>query len=346
MTLGSSDYAVQITARGGSPVLGEMDWESISYSRSANETGEASVTWTQADVEIPAFLVEAEPWQHDLVIWRASEVGSGPVFAGPVRNCTYEPDGVTVSAKDGTAWFERRRIITDDTYPGVDLAYIFGKIAARALAQDPSPGLQIIVAPSGFYGTRVTRAAERAVAADLLRELSRSGVDWTVVGRQILIGGADLTDALGPLVLINEAVSSPQLTKAGDSTVTQQSIRWQTAASQLPMLTTVRSNEADRLGLLEVLDEEADIADATSAGAAAQARLDLVERNPRLVSCDLTNDAPTSISQLVPGRIVDFRLSILPELAQGRTRLRKMSVDADQSGETVSIETTPLGVVS
>lgn len=339
--LGSSDYAAQITTRGGARVLGEMDWDTIAYGRNANETGEATVKWFQGDAQIPPFLIQAEPWEHDLVIWRHAE--PDPVFAGPLRTVKYSSGGTTVTAKDGTTWFEKRRIHTDETYDNVDLAFIFGKIAGLALAQDPSPALQIITAPCGVVGTRITRAAEAAVAADLLRELSRSGVDWTAVGRRILIGGPSLTDPLGMLVLIDEAVLNPTLEKAGDVTVTKQTIRWQ-APDQTPMLKSVSSTQVALLGLLETLDEEPDIADSTSAGDAAQARLDLLSENPRVVGSVLTSDAPTTVNQLVPGRIVDFRLSTLPELAIGETRLQKVAVSVSQESEAVTITTTPIGV--
>lgn len=343
--LGVGEYVAQITGRGGAPVYGEMPWDTVNYTRPANETGEATVRWFAGDVTVPAFVVDAEPWEHDLTIWRVSE--PDPVFGGPLRTCTYDDGAVAVAAKDGTAWFERRRIYADTTYDDVDLAYIFGKIGAEALAPDPSPGLTLIVGPCGFVGTRVTRAAERALAADLMRELARSGVDWTVVGRNILIGGADLAAGLGDLVLVDEAVDKARLTKAGDSTVTQQTIRWQTPVTQAPMLVTVPSAlGVARYGILEALDEEPDIADATSAGAAAQGRLDLLSANPRIIACSLTSDAPATVNQLVPGRRVDFRVSSLPTSATGVSRLQKVSVAATQTGETVTLETTPLGVVA
>lgn len=341
--LGSSDYAAQITTRGGARVLGEMEWSALSYGRGANETGEASVRWFQGDASLPPFLVRAEPWEHDLVIWRHSE--PDPVFAGPVRTVKYAPGETTVTAKDGTCWFEKRRIYTSRTYENVDLAFIFGRIAGDALDQDPSPGLVVITAPCGVIGTRITRAAEAALAADLMRELARSGVDWTVVGRQILIGGPALTDPLGALLLIDEAVMNPTLEKAGDVTVTKQTIRWQ-APDQTPMLKSVSSTQVALLGLLETLDEEPDIADSTSAGDAAQARLDLLSENPRVVGSVLTADAPTTVNQLVPGRIVDFRLSTLPELAIGETRLQKVAVAVSQESEAVAITTTPIGVTA
>lgn len=341
--LGTSDYVLQITTRGGGSVRGEMAWDSIDYGRIIDDTADATATWFQGDATIPAFLIETEPWTHDLVVWRTTE--TEPVFAGPVRTCTYESGKVTIAARDVTAWFDRRLIHTDNTFDNIDLAFIFGKIAALALEPDPSPNIQIITAPSGFIGSRVTRAVEAARAADLLRELGRSGVDWTVIGRRLLVGGPGLADGLGALVLIDEAVKDPKLTKAGESAVTQQTIRWQTAA-QMPMLTTVASIEADTFGLLEDLAEETDIADATSAGAAAQARLDLASTNPRVVNVDLTADAPTTVNQLIPGRRVAFRLSTLPEEVVGETRLQKLLVNVTQEAEKVTLETTPLGVVA
>lgn len=342
--LGVSDYAAQITTRGGARVLGEMEWDTIGYDRGANETGSATVKWFQGDASIPPFLIQAEPWEHDLVIWRHAE--PEPVFAGPVRTVKYSSGETTVTAKDGTAWFEKRRIHTDQTFENVDLSFIFGKIAGMALEQDPSPALQIITAPCGVVGTRITRAEEAAVAADLLRELSRSGVDWTAVGRRILIGGPSLTDPLGALVLIDEAVLNPTLEKAGDVTITSQIIRWQAASDQMPMLKTVASTQVGLLGLLESVDEEPDIADDASAGVAAQARLDLLSQNPRVVAAVLTADAPTAVNQLIPGRIVDFRLSTLPELAVGETRLQKIAVAVSQDAEAVTVNTTPLGAVA
>lgn len=341
--LGTSDYVAQITESGGGKALGEMPWTTIGYGRNANATSEATVTWLQGDARIPAFLIEAEPWQHDLVIWRVRE--PEPVFAGPIRTCSYKKQ-VQIKARDVTAWLEKRHIRSDTEYPDVDLAYIFAKIGAEAMSEDPTPGLDFIAAACGIRGTRVTRAAEAARAADLLRELARSGVDWTVVGRQVLIGGAGLTDPLGTLKLIDEHVIDPGLEKAGESTVTRQIIRWQTANSQAPMLTTVTAPEADTIGLLEDLDEEGDIADATSAGAAAAARLDLRANNPRAVDATLTSQAPTTVNQLIPGRRVDYRVSNLAVMAVGVTRLQKVRVNVTQNGEAVSLDTTPLGVVA
>ena len=141
-------------------------------------------------------------------------------------------------------------------------------------------------------------------------------------------------------------MQNPKLTKAGDSTVTEQHIRWQTAANQTPMLTSVDSAEVDTIGLLEALDEELNIADATTAGAAAQARLDLLSKTPRVVTTALTGDAPTTVNQLVPGRRVEFRVTTLPYRALGTTRLQKVAVSVGQTGETVTVDTTPLGVVA
>ena len=167
--LGTANYEVQITTRGGGQKLGVMDWDSIGYSRPLDNTGDASAKWFAGDAAFPNFLWDVEPWKHDLVLLRAGE--PDPVFVGPVRNVVYEDGEVQITAKDPTAWFEKRRIYTDTEYNDVNLAYIYGRLCAEALSRDPSPNLQIITAPCGLLGTRVTRAAERALAADLLREL-------------------------------------------------------------------------------------------------------------------------------------------------------------------------------
>lgn len=338
--LGESDYAVQIVDRAGR-VLGEMPWDSINWGRVADDTADASASWTAPDtpdpVQIPAWVADVEPWEHTLVVWRTIE--PDPVFVGPVRTCVYTPGSVAVTAKDPTSWFEHRRNYDDETFTDIDLAYIFGRVAQAADAQDPT-GIQIIARACGITGTRVLRAAERALTMDLLRELARSGVDWTVAGKELLIGGPDLAASLGTLVLIDEACSKPQLTKAGDATVTRETVRWQTA-DQKPMLTSVDSPDARRF-LLESVDEEPDIADAASAVAHARGVLELAS-NPRQMTCDLTADAPTTCAQLVPGRITDFRLSTLPIATDGLQRLQTVAVSVSHQSETVTVTTTPVG---
>lgn len=325
-------------------MLAELPWSTLGMSRIANETGAGALTFSAEDAKVPAVFADIEPWAHDLVLYRIDE--HEPVFAGPVRTVTYRSGLVSLTAKDVTSWLERRRIFSNTTYPNVDLAYIWAAIAGEAMEQDSSPNPQIVVGPCGVVGTRITRTTERALAADLLRELSRSGVDWTTVARKILVGGSDLTDSFGALLLIDEHVDDPVLTKAGDVTTTQQSIRWQAEDDQEPMITTVRAISANTLGLLEDLDEEADIADSTSAGAAAQARLDLRSRNPRVVTAGLDPDAPTTVARLVPGRIVDWRVSTLPVMTPTRTRLVSMAAKVDQDSEVITVETTPVGATN
>lgn len=145
------------------------------------------------------------PWSHEIIIYRDGEpVWSGPIFSVDETVSPSETtDFIQINARDHLAWLDRRVIHNNLTYGGTtphDLVRI-----ARAIIQDAfsidNPGVVLLPSTdSGRKGYRTTRAHE-ARSGDELREVARGGIDFTCIGRQIIVKGVrrDPTQAVPEL---------------------------------------------------------------------------------------------------------------------------------------------------
>jgi hypothetical protein len=136
------------------------------------------------------------PWSHELIIYRDGE----PVWLGPIFSVdeTVNPgettDFIQINARDHLAWLDRRVIHTDLPFGGsdpIDLVTIARGIIIDAFAPD-TIGITAANLPvyplSGRKGNRTTRRRE-ARSGDELREIARGGIDFTCIGRQIIVKG-------------------------------------------------------------------------------------------------------------------------------------------------------------
>jgi hypothetical protein len=134
------------------------------------------------------------PWAHEISIYRDGElVWQGPIFS---VDETVMPDQTTdhiqITARDFLGWLDRRAIhsdimMNDHDYDLVDIAK---RIVIDAFTPDDMGVLQYLTTiPSVKTGTHTVRKWE-ARASDELREIARGGLDYTSVGRTILIRGA------------------------------------------------------------------------------------------------------------------------------------------------------------
>lgn len=133
------------------------------------------------------------PWSHEIIIYRDGEaVWSGPIFSfDETVSASETTDFIQINARDHLAWLDRRVIHNTLTFGGDtphDLVRIGRAIIADAFSIDDL-GIVILDAPdSGRKGYRTTRAHE-ARSGDELREVARGGIDFTCIGRQIIVKG-------------------------------------------------------------------------------------------------------------------------------------------------------------
>lgn len=151
------------------------------------------------------------PWSHEIIIYRDGE----PVWTGPIFSFdeTVTPDENTdfmqLNARDHLAWLDRRVIHTKLPFGGTvpfDLVDIARFIILDAFGTRDNIGITAAnlppYPPSGRKGNRSTRPRE-ARAGDELREVARGGIDFTCVGRTIIVKGVRRDPAIGSPELRN-----------------------------------------------------------------------------------------------------------------------------------------------
>lgn len=145
------------------------------------------------------------PWAHELAIYRDGElVWMGPIFS---IDETVMPDETTdfiqITARDFLGWLDRRTIHADifmnDRF--YDLSEIAERIIRDAFAPDDPGVLQHLqIRPSGRNGRHTVRRWE-ARSGDELREVARGGLDFTSVGRAIIVGSPTRNPAIPTITL-------------------------------------------------------------------------------------------------------------------------------------------------
>lgn len=329
-TLGCGPWRAVLQCRGGGQLV-EVPWQHLTMGRRVDDISAASVTVTSQGLsqlrqraydDCCGLLATLQPWEHELALWRGGE----EVWVGPIQEPEFGHDAITIPARDLTAWWERRLLGRDRSFTDVDLATIFEQYHADAMQPDPSPNIHLVTTPTGVTGTRSIRADAYRRAADELRELARSGLDYTAYGRTVRAGGA-VVPASDLGMLLTEHFNQPKLVVHGLLATTRAVVIGGRTSTGTPIVGEAGGGN-DQLGLLEQVATESSILDAASCNAAAATRVDLLEA-PDYMTGQLLAGAPVAFRDLVPGATADLRVAAMCRAAVGTYRLLALDVSAD-----------------
>jgi hypothetical protein len=339
-------WRIFIATRGGRHLLAELDFLTLSLNRKLNDVSTCTVTVAaDQNEECAPVLADIEPFEHELVAFRNYLPGDMPAWVGPVTLPTWDPLTLNIQARDLFSWFERRILPFDRSYTATDLAAIFGAYSTDALVQDASPNITLLfLGEIGVRGDRSVLASSRTVAGDALRELGRSGVDFSVLTRTLRYGG--ILDTSIATVLYDEAVyqdsSGPRYSKQGLNMATRVTIKGATLTGGSQIQATVGTPDAQH-GLIDLVTSEPLIMDAASARQAGSGRLSFLNPAPQYLSLALTPRAPITFQELVPGIRIDTAFQLGLTTVVGSFRLQQVDAAVDNAGtETVSLTLIPL----
>jgi hypothetical protein len=343
--LGCHTWTVTGGSRGGTAIKAELPWNRFQWGRKLQEVSTASVTFPRsACLDVP-FLADLRPWEHELAFWRDSEAGPQLEWVGPITGRAVGRDEITLRARDWFALLERRRMHADFDQQSVELATAFSAVFVDALGPDNSANIGIIIHTSGITGDRQYFSTQYRRAADILRELGRAGVDWTMIGRTLLAGGVELGIAPGRL-LLDDHVLDIDGDENGESAATDVIVVGTKGSSGTQAVGGIAIANDPR-GVLETVIQANDIQDNASALSYAASSLALLGGGvPRSYQVTLAPDTQSGYGRLIPGARwpVD-----LPSMGLFETlRLRQVDVsvtksDDGQVQETVKVELTSLG---
>jgi hypothetical protein len=340
--LGCEEWRVYIAERGGGKLLAELPYDSLTVGRVLGDISSASVSiLADLDSACAPLLADVEPWQHEIVCFRNGD----EAWAGPLTEPVWEPLTLTLPARDLFSWFERRDLPIDRSFTTTDLTDIFGVYLADAYGLEPTPNITFVRnGDSGVQGARSVTTVSSTRTADALRELSRSGVNFTMVGR-ILIYGGDPIPPEPVFVLRDECVENAKVRKAGLNTANRVTVKGGTPTGTTTQVTSTAGNPDARLGLLQLTVTESTILDPGSAMGAAANRLRFLDPSPRYLDCDLLENTPIRFSDLRPGIRVDAALTVGFRTEVGPYRLSAVSVSVSADGsEKISGTFVPLEV--
>lgn len=342
-----ASWQVKVVEHGTRKLVAVPKHGAVTWQRRLDEISVATASWDPTSAPL------VRKWRHELEIWSDRTLAwAGPIVV-PTR-ATNRP--VAVSARDLSARFERLFVARDRTYTQEDLGLIFGQLASDAVNAWPDLGIDVVTYPTGTFGDREYVYANFERLADKLRELARTDVDWTFVGRQLIAGGSSipgrptwtLLDAMvdtatatdDGLSQVNDAVvvgSKPTRVDADGNTVMSEGDtptgRWTDGLS------------IASVGPLQVRYSEPDIRDDNSAGVAARNRVRFL--GAQLPDLRVTlKEGTYRLDDLVPGAAVRAELSD-PAIPYGQTGdYLLLSVDgtiSDQGDAAVTVNLIQAG---
>lgn len=310
--LGCGEPSAFITARCGFGIACVLEnITQLQWDRRLDDISEASVTIDLSGDSTSTCclcLADVEPWCHELHIWRDGE----EVWVGPVVEITYSYSKVVVRARDSLAWLTVRVPPIDINFTAVDtdLTVIGEFIITTAFASDTVTCEvdNLHTTLTGFTGKRFWDKFS-SDAFTMLADLSDTGLDFTTLGRTIVLVG-DATP-LTPLILLNDEhiLGEVEITKNGDIQENTAYVHFDgdlgTPASSAPV------NEFC-YGPIERLHDGVGLTDGVSAGQAADIYVAAASIAPRIMEVPpgsrLSPDTPWTIDQMVCGARVDVSI--------------------------------------
>lgn len=330
----AQDYALAFHDRTGSiPVGAALEPTSLSWGRVLDDTSDAQAVVDLASVDCCDTLSQIRTWCNDMSLYRDGAL----VWQGPVTEIEYVGDTVTINAKDVTAWLARRVVHTamDFTAAGtgpLDLSLIAEALVRDAfLLDDPGVLTYLLVTLSGIPGERAYEVNQGYVG-DELRELARTGIDFTAIGHRILLTGEG---SLARLATLDDEHF------AGPLRIVEDGLAATSRAIVLGEGIVAESGGIGPCGLLERLIKEDSIKDMVSAQAEADSLVASGQPTPLYLEVpdgsQLTPDAPVGIAELVPGVTIPVASTQTCRDVSAVLRLTKLAVTYGAGGESVAV---------
>lgn len=343
----ASDYGLRIHYRGGAQLYAELPRPTaLTFGRRLDDVSTADITLAKPalDRACCGALARVDAFAHELTIYRDGTL----VWQGPIVQVVEAQATITISARDVVAYLDKRANWTTWDFTGSraqDVARVANYIVRDALTPD-DPGIVpwLVTRDAGVLAEAKADERETVLIGDELRELARTGLDFTTVGRKLLLFGELRPIAGRVAVLTAQHV-------LGDIEIIRPGLDY---ANRVVVdtggPTGIAGQPDDTYGLLHRVVEASDVQDAVTAGQMATA-VWRSTRPPWTVirlpqDAALSSAAPISFHELVCGARVDvhpsgeYCLPVSPAM-----RIARVTVEWDQRvGERITAALLPLGL--
>lgn len=365
-TLGCGTHRAFIYRRGGKDRVGEIkNLSHVDWSRVRDDISTAQVVVSGWDVDCGNLLALLQTWAYELVLIRDNGYSTDRVWEGPITLLTYETDKVTIEAKDMMGYAYRRIIKQRMSDAGTGNGTTVVDRARRVLQNTFAPDdpnvlayLQVLAREDDAMQYRTTPAYSRTAFEEVDDMAANAGLDYTCVGRSILLWGTKHRigtlpefgdDDLGASPIVSEYGMSmanryvvsdgngvwgeaTRLTDGGDAIYGLVEMLSSTWATDTPEESGTYTQE----GLQTVIDSFESFAERS-----------ISDRYPPPVvvrvpdNTTLNPDTVISIQHLVPGVVIPLRSTGTLREVVASQKLDVVKVVEEAGSETVSITLSP-----
>jgi hypothetical protein len=369
--LGCGVYQCLAMTRGLGEIVTMLPFSQVEWARVLDETSNATLTIDgvanpRALARCCAALSSLEPEEHELAIYR----NGWRVWSGPITDMSFPAEQCVIQASDLSWWLSARTIHENINSVQIDLVNILVAYIQDAMSVDNSAGLRTrVLALAAQLGDRLVESKDHQLAADVIGELARTGVDWTTLDREILLGplqpqpapfaGATpyptLIDAnfrVQPTILVSGSqggncfyVNGPP-NGAGDLIFGEYGPEFPATDDHVAQPAAPDYAEIEeQFGRIERVVTESRILDQPGIDANAKTRYELLKR-PLVYISDgaLLPTTPIPMEKLLPGSLVNVHLSNVCRVIAEAYRIKSVKVQGNSDGsETVDVQWQPLG---
>lgn len=342
--LGCGEYRVLFMNRCGTSMIcdAEDHIEALSFARVLDDTGVAEISVTTSGdsdgKSCCACLGGLRSWIHTGVIFRNGDLVWGP---GPITNDLFGSDTNKITVKDISAWLDRRVVHNDYEFIQTDIMEIARQVIIDALEpDDPCDLIGQMQITMGGQLIDLTIEANKQYAGEILRDLAKIGLDYTVLGMSLILA-PELR--YGPFVTLrdDDFLTEIQVEERGEEMATKWYVNGEAVGGSAGGIDPY-------YGLIEQLTTEEHIEDEDTANAAAATRMKASNPAPVYINVPdgaaMSPKAPVCFEQLVPGVLVDIALQNNCRPVGVRNVLTALKVTVGNDGsEQVGVTLAPPG---
>jgi hypothetical protein len=350
--IGCTNHTVMVYDRGGLSRLFQLpDVISVQWQRVRDDISMADVRISSPGQECLRLLEKIEPGRHEMVIFR----GTQRVWEGPIT-LMIEEQGldpvISIQARDVMHYAHRliMRKKYSNRYPNITRTVLRAETILRSELvrrekEDPPinvlPHLQVIMNDDMAGTSRITIPYQKTVFDEIDSLAAYSGLDYTVIGRRIVLFDRHVTLGRTPTVTQADFLGNVRIGVFAMELATYAAVTGGNG------MYGVAGRADPYYGLWEVLDsaydEEEDTKAPTQEELNTQARLNLRWHNPTPIKIQVPENSQINpngvltMDNLIPGIQVPLRAKLAIRQVQQYHKLNKVQVSDDAAGERIQI---------
>jgi hypothetical protein len=328
----------------------------VRWGRTRDDTSSGNILIDSPNPECMGRLAEAEASRHELVVFRAGK----RVWEGPIVRIADGGGSVEIDARDVTHYTNRTimRSAYNNAYPRIiagteRIRNILVRELARKEALRPPinvlPHIDIRTDDDTAKTTRATEAYEKYVFEELDSMAAKAGIDYTAIGRSIVVNDTHLMLGQGPLLTEADFDGPIRITQYGMETCTYSAVtdgqgKW-----------GAFGGVDDYYGEIELLHTAFDQAESTTvqetittAEMTTQAQRNLSGRYPTPMVLSVPagstlrpDRADTLMDFLVPGVWFPVRATKTLRRLTQMQKLDSVTFEETEAGETIKVTLSP-----